>query len=67
MWLFDRTEEEWTRVWMDDLHISAKFTKFACNHPKRVLIAGVARKSGKGIPLSVMQDEVKEKKDQIKV
>ena len=67
MWLFNKLEQQYSRVWMDNLYISAKFAKFAMNHPKRVLIAGVARKSGRGIPMSVLQEEVKNPNDAFKV
>ena len=67
MWLFDRLQELHTRVWMDNLYISAKFAKCAAVHDKRVLISGVARKTGRGIPISVLQDEVKDKNAQQKV
>ena len=67
MWLFDKLEQQYSRVWIDNLYISAKFAKFAMNHPKRVLIAGVARKSGRGIPMSVLQEEVKNPNDAFKV
>ena len=67
MWLFDRLQERNTRVWMDNLYISAKFAKYAANHDKKVMIAGVARKTGRGVPNSVLQEEVKDKNAQQKV
>ena len=67
MWLFDRLVEKHHRVYMDNLYISAKFAKAALNHPKKVLTAGVARKNGRGIPLSVIQEEVKNPAEAYKV
>jgi Transposase IS4 len=67
VWLFDKLEEKHYRVWMDNLYISAKFAKFALNHPKKILIAGVARKSGRGIPMSVLQEDVKNVNEAFKV
>ena len=51
---------------MDNLYISAKFAKAAWMHKKRVLIAGVARKQGRGVPLCVVQEEVKKISEQHK-
>jgi Transposase IS4 len=65
--LFDCFDEKYHRVWMDNLYLSAKFCKGCYNHASKVLIAGVARKSGRGIPDCVIQEEVKNKKDITKV
>lgn len=52
---------------MDNLYISTKFAKFSFTHPKKVMIAGVARTSGRGIPLSVLQYEKKDQKEVVRV
>ena len=44
---------------MDNLYISAKFCRGCYYHSKKVLLAGVTRKSGRGIPACVLQEEVK--------
>lgn len=49
---------------MDNLYLSAKFVKAAYNHERKVLIAGVTRKSGRGLPASVLQEEEKNKNKQ---
>ena len=67
MWLFDKLQEKHTRIWMDNLYISAKFAKACYKHKKKVLIAGVARKACRGVPLSVVQEEVIKPADQLKV
>ena len=67
MYLFDSLEDTHHRVWMDNLYLSATFCKAAYNHPMKVMIAGVTRKGGRGLPISVLQQEVDNKKDQMKV
>jgi len=67
MWLFDKLEDACHRVWMDNLYLSATFCKAAYNHPKKVLIAGVTRKGGRGLPILVLQQEVENKKLQMEV
>jgi Transposase IS4 len=67
MALFDCCTDLYHRCGMDNLYMSAKFAKFSFNHPKKVLIAGVTRKGMRGLPHSVLQEEVKTRSDQIKV
>ena len=52
---------------MDNLYNSAKFCKEAYMHKKKLMVHGVARKGIRGIPSSVIQDEVHSKKKQIEV
>ena len=52
---------------MDNLYNSAAFCRAAFNHVRKVLCHGVARKGGRGIPPSVVQDEMKSRAAQIKV
>jgi Transposase IS4 len=52
---------------MDNLYLSAKFAKACYNHPKAVLIAGVTRKNGRGLPQHVLQEDDKNKKAQMAV
>ncbi|CAB9519576.1 unknown protein [Seminavis robusta] len=67
LWLFDQLRDNYHRVWMDNLYLSAKFVKGCYNHERKVLIAGVTRKQGRGIPLSVLQEEVMRKSEQEQV
>jgi Transposase IS4 len=64
MWLFDHLKDRHHHVWMDNLYLSAKFVKAAFMHKHKVLIAGVTRKSGRGLPASVLQEEEKNKNKQ---
>jgi hypothetical protein len=50
---------------MDNLYLSAKFAKACLNHPMKVLISGVTRKSGRGLPACVIQEEAKTKRLQL--
>ena len=52
---------------MDNLYVSAKFARDCYNHSKSVLIHGVARKSGRGVPSLVLQEEVSDKNEIEKV
>ena len=52
---------------MDNLYLSAKFCKGSYNHSNKVLLAGVTRKGGRGIPDCVIHEEVKSQSDQRKV
>lgn len=63
-WLFDQLRDNFHRVWMDNLYLSAKFARASFTHERKVLIAGVTRKSGRGVPLSVLQEELVRKKEQ---
>ena len=52
---------------MDNLYMSAKFARDCFTHKKQVLIHGVARKSGRGVPNMVLQDEITDRKEVEKV
>ena len=58
MALFDSLEDDYHHVGMDNLYNSSAFCRAAYNYPQKVLFHGVARKSGRGIPPSVFQEEV---------
>jgi len=62
LWLFDHLEDKFHRVWMDNLCLSASFARASFNHPKKVMIAGVTRKGGRGLPVCILQDEEKKTK-----
>jgi hypothetical protein len=51
---------------MDNLYISAKVLASALKHERKVLVAGVCRKGGRGFPEAVLQEEVKARADQIR-
>jgi len=51
---------------MDNLYTSARFFREAYASKNKVLCHGVARKSGRGLPKSVIEEEVKNKKLQEK-
>ena len=56
--MFDQLDEKHHNCWFDNLYLSAKFCRAAFTHPNEVCIAGPTRKSGHGLPLCVLQEEV---------
>ena len=52
---------------VDNLYISAKFCRYAYNHTKKIKLHGVTRKSGRGLPAYIMQEELHNIKEQGKV
>ena len=58
MSLFESLADKFHLCGMDNLYTSAHFCKAAYQHEKKVLIHGVARKGGLGVPKSVLQEEV---------
>jgi hypothetical protein len=67
MFLFDSLKENYHRCGMDNLYISAKCIASAYKHERKVLVAGVCRKGGRGFPEAVLQEEVKSRTEQITV
>ena len=67
LYLFDTLKQKYHRVGMDNLYISAKFARDCYTHPNKVLVHGVARKSGRGVPSIVLQDEITDRKAAEKV
>lgn len=64
MYLFDACEDEFHICGVDNLYMSAKFCKDAYNHNKKICLHGVTRKGGRGLPQSVVQEEVTNPKAQ---
>ena len=52
------------KVGMDNLYLSAKFTHFCFSRLKQIMIHGVLRSEGRGVPKCVVQEKMK-KKDEI--
>ena len=63
MALFDKLKEDHHNVWFDNLYLSARFAKGAYLHDKKVKISGPTRKSGRGLPAFVLQEEKTNKKE----
>ena len=52
---------------MDHLYNSAAFCKVAFNHTMKILCQGVSQKGMRGMSPSVLRQDMKKKKDQLKV
>jgi hypothetical protein len=63
LWLFDQLKTKHHRCWVDNLYMSARFAKAAFSHGNKVLVAGVTRAKGHGIPKCVLQEAVEKQKD----
>ena len=57
--MFDQLENKFHNCWFDNLYLSARFAKAAWTHSNKVRISGPTRKSGRGLPKCVIQEEVK--------
>lgn len=64
MELFDSTKEDFHQCPMDNIYNSATFCKTAYNHPRKVMCHRVTRQRMRGIPPSVQQKEVMNRKEQ---
>ena len=58
MYLFDVYEDECHICGVDNLYTSAKFCKDTYNHSKNIRLHNVTRKGGRGLPESVLQEEI---------
>jgi len=67
MCLFENLRKKNNHYGMDNLYTSAKFICCAYTRPKDVMCHRFFRKSGRGVPSSVLQEEVKNRKLQLKV
>ena len=47
--------------------MSANFCRYAYTHPKKIKLHGVTSKSGRGLPLTIIQQELQNKANQEKV
>ena len=64
MYLFNSCDDEYHKYGVDNLYISAKFCRDTFNHIKKIKLHGVTRKSGRGLPDCVLQEEVQNKAHQ---
>ena len=55
--MFDQLEERYHNCWFDNLHLSAKFAKASFAHRNKIRIPGPTKKSGRGLPKCILQDE----------
>ena len=57
--MFDQFETKFHNCWFDNLYLSAKFARAAYVHKQKIRISGPTRKSGRGLPSCVLQEEKK--------
>ena len=67
MFLFDGLTFKYHECGVDNLYMSAKFCRDAYNHTYKIKLHGVTRKGGRGLPMSVIQYELQNRKEQEKV
>ena len=61
MALFDCFLDKYHQVRFDNLYMAAKFALTSFQHEKKVMVEGVTRTGGRGVPQEIMQLEVKTK------
>ena len=66
MTLFDTVVDKYHQAGMDNLYNSVAFCRAAYNHSNKVLVHGVARKGGRGVPPCVLQQEETKKNLKLK-
>ena len=67
MALFDEVNDEYHECGVDNLYMSAKFFRDAYTYPKKIKLHSVTRKYGRGLPSTIMQQELQNKDEQEKV
>ena len=67
MALFDDVINEYYECGVGNLYMSAKFCRYAYTHRKKINLHGVTRKSGRGLPSTIIQQELQNKAKQEKV
>ena len=65
--LCDEGTNEYHECGVDNLYMSAKFCIYAYTHPKKINLHVVTRKSGRGLPSTIMKQELQNKAEQEKV
>ena len=66
MALFDEVTNEYNECGVDNLYMYTKFCIDGYTHPKKIKLHGVTRKSGRGLPSTIMQQEMQNKAEQEK-
>ena len=67
MALFDEVTDEYHECGVDNLYMSEKFCRDAYTHLNKIKLHGITHKSGRGLPSTIMQQELQNKADQEKV
>jgi hypothetical protein len=62
LFLFDTLKDKYHDVGMDNLYLSLKFAREAFTGKNQVMMHGVTRRTGRGLPSSVIQNEEKNQK-----
>ena len=67
MSLVDELNDEYHECGVDNMYMPANFCRDAYTHPKKINLHGVTRKSGRGLPSTIMQQELQNKAEQEKI
>jgi hypothetical protein len=65
--MFDQLKSQYHVCGLDNLYNSVRFCRDAFTGKNKVIVHGVARKSGRGVPKCINRDEVENKNLQAKV
>ena len=61
MVIFDEVTDDYHDCSIDNLHMFEKFCRDAYTHPKKIKLHGVTRKYERGLPSTIMKQEMKNK------
>jgi len=61
--MFDQLKEKYHVCRLDNLYNSTKFCCFGFSGKNKVMLHGLTRKSTRGLPKSVIQEEIKNAKE----
>ena len=67
LFMFNQLKEKYHVCGLVNLYNSTKFCHFAFSGKNKIMLHGVMRKSSRGLPKSVIQEEIKNTKEQAKV
>ena len=67
MVIFDEVTNKYNECGVDNLFMSAKLCRYTYTHQKKINIHDVTRKSGRGLPSTIIHQELQSKAEQEKI